>query len=324
MSKSTRGTEPVPTQEPGIALQTRELTKRYGTNVAVDRVSLAVRRGEVYGFLGPNGAGKTTTMRMAVGLIRPTGGTAVVLGRPAGDAASLGRTGAVIETPAFYPYLSGRDNLKVVALHAGIPPARIAHVLDRVGLASRAGDRFATYSLGMKQRLGLAAALLKDPELLILDEPSNGLDPIGIADLRALIRTLAQEGRSVFLSSHQLGEVEQVCDRIGVIFRGRLVMEGTVAEIRGGAGLVVMATPIGAAEERLKALIGPERVTVRGDELHLAIDPSQSSAVTRDLLAAGVEVREVRRSERSLEEVFLSMNEAYESSGTRGEQGEVK
>ncbi len=305
-------------------LHTRDLTKRYGGALAVDRVSLSVRRGEIYGFLGPNGAGKTTTMRMLVGLIRPTGGTATVLGRPAGDATSLARTGAVIETPAFYPYLSGRDNLRVVALHAGIPTARIADVLDRVGLAPRAGDRFSTYSLGMKQRLGLGAVLLKDPELLILDEPSNGLDPIGIADLRTLIRTLAAEGKTVFLSSHQLGEVEQVCDRVGVIFRGRLVMEGAVAEIRGSAGLVVVATPVGPAVERLNALLGPERVTVRGDELHLAVDPSQSAAVTRDLLTAGVEVREVRRSERSLEEVFLSMNETYRASDARDELGEVK
>ena len=263
-------------------------------------------------------------MRMLLGLIRTTGGSGSVLGRPSGDSSALRRVGAVIETPAFYPYLSGRDNLRVVAMHAGVASSSIASVLDRVGLATRARNRFSTYSLGMKQRLGLASALLKAPELLILDEPSNGLDPVGIAELRTLLRTLAGEGKTIFLSSHQLGEVEQVCDRVGVIFRGRLVMEGALAEIRGGAGLVVVANPLDAAEERLRAQFGTEMVTVRGDELHLAIDPSQSAAVTRDLFMAGIEVREVRRSERTLEEVFLSMNQTFGEAEPRDRLGEAK
>ena len=174
-----------------VLVETRDLTKRYGPHiVAVDRVSLTVRRGEVYGFLGPNGAGKTTTMRMLLGLIRPTSGAASVLGRQPGHPESLACVGALVESPAFYPYLSGRDNLRVIARYADVPKERIDSALEQVELADRARDKFATYSLGMKQRLGVAAALLKDPELLILDEPTNGLDPAGMADMRDLIRSL--------------------------------------------------------------------------------------------------------------------------------------
>src|SRR5919107_723269 len=225
-------------------LETRNLTKRYGPRiVAVDRVSLTVRRGEVYGFLGPNGAGKTTTLRMLLGLVRPTSGTASVLGRPPGDPESLARVGALVESPAFYPYLSGRDNLLVIALYANAPKKRIEAALDLVDLADRARDKFATYSLGMKQRLGVAATLLKEPELLILDEPTNGLDPAGMADMRALIRRLGSGERTVLLSSHLLGEVEQICDRVGIISQGRLIAESTVEALRGGAALLVTAKP---------------------------------------------------------------------------------
>ena len=227
-------------------IETHDLTKRYGDAiVAVDALELRVRRGEVYGFLGPNGAGKSTTLRMLLGLVRPTSGTAAVLGEPPGAAAGLARVGAMVEAPAFYPYLSGRDNLRVLAGHAGVAPSRIDAVLDEVDLAARAGDRTSTYSTGMKQRLGVAAALLKDPELLILDEPTNGLDPAGMAEMREFVRALAGGGRTVLLSSHLMGEIEQVCDRVGVIRAGSLVAEGTVeraaragraARARGAAG----------------------------------------------------------------------------------------
>ena len=178
-----------------LVIETRALTKRYGDSiVAVDDLDLGVRRGEVYGFLGPNGAGKTTTLRMLLGLVRPTSGEAVVLGAAPGEPDGLARIGAMVEAPAFYPYLSGRDNLRVLAGHAGVREDRVEAVLDEVGLTDRASDRSRTYSLGMKQRLGVAAALLKDPELLILDEPTNGLDPAGMADMRDLIRSLGRAG----------------------------------------------------------------------------------------------------------------------------------
>ena len=192
-------------------VETNALTKRYGRTLAVDDVSLTVRTGEVYGFLGPNGAGKTTTMRMLLGLVRPTSGSLRIAGRAPGDRGHLDQVGALVEGPAFYPYLSGRQNLRALARHAGVSIDRVDVVLDQVELTDRAGSRYDTYSLGMKQRLGLAAALLKDPRLLILDEPTNGLDPAGMADMRALIRGLSRDGVTVLLSSHLLGEVQQVC-----------------------------------------------------------------------------------------------------------------
>jgi ABC-type multidrug transport system ATPase subunit len=205
-------------------IQTRGLTKRYGKKiVAVENLDLTEKRGEVYGFLGPNGAGKTTTLRMLLGLIRPSSGTATVLGEGPGVPAGLAKVGALVESPAFYPYLLGRDNLRVMSRYAGAPRSRSPGVLEQVELSGRAKDKFRKYSMGMRQRLGVAAALLKDPELLILDEPTNGLDPKGMADMRALVRRLEQGNRTVLLSSHLLGKVEQPCDRAGVIQRGKLV-----------------------------------------------------------------------------------------------------
>ncbi len=289
-------------------LETRDLTKRYSPRiVAVDRVSLTVRRGEVYGFLGPNGAGKTTTLRMLLGLVRPTSGTASVLGHPPGDPEGLARVGALIESPAFYPYLSGRDNLRVIAHYANAPKKRIEAALDLVDLSDRARDKFATYSLGMKQRLGVAATLLKDPELMILDEPTNGLDPAGMADMRALIRRLGSGERTVLLSSHLLGEVEQICDRVGVISRGRLIAESTVETLRGGAALLVTAKPLDRARERVEHLLGAERVGVLDGTLRLDVDPTTAGRINRELVKADVEVTELRRIERTLEEVFLEM-----------------
>jgi ABC-2 type transport system ATP-binding protein len=298
-------------------LRTFDLTKRYGSAVVVDRVNLSVRAGEVYGFLGQNGAGKTTTMRMLLGLIRPTAGSAEVLGRPPGHPAGLARIGAMVETPAFYPYLSGRDNLEVVARHGRVPRPRVAAVLERVGLADRARDRFASYSLGMKQRLGVAAALLKDPDLLILDEPTNGLDPVGMAETRDLIRELGAEGKAILLSSHLLGEVQQICDRVGVVFKGRLVTESTVEELRGATGLAILATPHDRAEACLVELVGRDRVLPEGAELHLDVGPDNAAWLNRELMKAGVDVHELRRAERSLEDVFLSMTAAYQEGGDR-------
>src|SRR2546423_4767026 len=212
-------------------VETHGLTKRYGSGVlAVNSIDMSVRRGEVYGFLGPNGAGKTTTLRMLVGLIRPNSGTATVAGQAPGDPKGLGRIGSLIESPGFYPYLSGRENLRVVADLASVKQKRVDEVLEIVELATRAGRKFGTYSTGMKQRLGVAAALLKDPDLLILDEPTNGLDPQGMAEMRKLIKDIGQGERTVLLSSHPLGEVQQICDRIGVLSNGHLVTEATVPE----------------------------------------------------------------------------------------------
>jgi ABC-2 type transport system ATP-binding protein len=293
-----------------VLVETRDLTKRYGRRiVAVNRVSLTVRRGEVYGFLGPNGAGKTTTMRMLLGLIRPTSGVASVLGRSPGNPESLARVGALVESPAFYPYLSGRDNLRVIARCAGVPKRRIEETLDLVDLTDRARDKFATYSLGMKQRLGVAAALLKDPELLILDEPTNGLDPAGMADMRDLIRRLGSGEHTVLLSSHLLGEVEQICDRVGVISRGRLIAESTVEELRGKGALLVGAKPLDRARECVEQLLGAERVEVLDGTLRLDADLAAAGRINRELVSAGVEVTELRRTERTLEEVFLEMTD---------------
>jgi len=295
-------------------LRATGLTKRYpGGVLAVDGVDLTVHRGEVYGFLGPNGAGKTTTMRMLLGLIRPTSGTVDLLGEPPGSPAGLARVGALIESSGFYPYLSGLDNLRILARYGGVPRGRIDTVLDAVDLTDRAGDRFATYSLGMKQRLGVASALLGDPELLVLDEPTNGLDPAGMADMRALVRRLGAEGRAVLLSSHLLGEVQQICDRVGVISGGRLIAESTVAELRGQAALVIAAAPLDVAARRAVQLLGADRVQVVGAELRLTAGEAEAAEINRELVAAGVEVSELRREERSLEEVFLEMTSPKDS-----------
>jgi ABC-2 type transport system ATP-binding protein len=289
-------------------VETHSLTKRYGGGVlAVNSVDMSVRRGEVYGFLGPNGAGKTTTLRMLVGLIRPTSGTATVAGHAPGGPAGLARIGALIESPGFYPYLSGRENLKVVADLASVSTRRVDEVLDMVELASRAGRKFGTYSTGMKQRLGVAGALLKDPDLLILDEPTNGLDPQGMAEMRKLIKDIGQGDRTVLLSSHLLGEVEAICDRVGVISNGKLVTQSTVQELLGEEGVLVRAQPADAAQEVLTTMFGAEAVSRQDGAIYLKTDPGKSLEINRALGAAGIGVSELRPIERSLEEVFFQL-----------------
>src|SRR2546421_3294611 len=289
-------------------VETHSLTKRYGNGVlAVDSVDMSVRRGEVYGFLGPNGAGKTTTLRMLVGLIRPTSGTATVAGHGPGAPSGLARTGSLIEGPGFYPYLAGRENLKVVADLAGVKPKRVEEVLDIVELTTRAGRKFGTYSTGMKQRLGVAAALLKDPELLILDEPTNGLDPQGMAEMRKLIKDIGQGDRTVLLSSHLLGEVEQICDRVGVISNGKLVKQSTVQDLLGEEGVLVRAQPIEQAQDILTKMFGAEAISRQDGALHLKTKPSNSVDINRQLVGAGIGVSELRPFERSLEEVFFQL-----------------
>jgi ABC-2 type transport system ATP-binding protein len=291
-----------PTETPVV--QTTALTKHYGAIWAVESLDLTVLRGEVYGFLGPNGAGKTTTLRMLLGLVRPTSGTVRLL---RDKSKGLRGVGALIEGPAFYPYLSGRDNLRVLASHAGVSRARAGEVLETVGLTERARDRYSTYSLGMKQRLGLAAALLKRPGLLILDEPTNGLDPAGMADMRVTLRRLAAEGCTVLLSSHLLGEVQQTCDRVGVIARGRMVAELPVADLGAGRTLRIVAEPAERARRHLAAVVGADRVWADGAALNVEAQPDQAARINAELVRAGVAVSELRWQEPDLEQTFLEL-----------------
>jgi ABC-2 type transport system ATP-binding protein len=275
--------------------------------LAVDAVSLTVRRGEVYGFLGPNGAGKTTTLRMLLGLVRPTSGAAAVLGQRPGTPEALRRVGSLVETPGFYPYLSGRENLRVLARYRALDEVAVEAALTQVDLTSRAHDRYRSYSLGMRQRLGVAAALLGRPDLLILDEPTNGLDPAGMADMRDLIRALAAEGQTIMLSSHLLGEVEQICDRVGVVARGRLLVEGTVDQLRGDANLVVRVDPLAAAVPVAAQVVGSAHVSAVDGVLRIAAAPSRAPDLVRAMVAAGLDVHEVVAKDRSLEDVFFAV-----------------
>ncbi|HEY9288039.1 MAG TPA: ABC transporter ATP-binding protein [Candidatus Dormibacteraeota bacterium] len=289
-------------------IRTHQLTKRYdATIVAVDRLDLEVKRGEVFGFLGPNGAGKTTTLRMLLGLIAPTSGSATVVGRAPGTPDGLRRIGSLVESPAFYPYLSGRENLKVMADYAGIPFKRIDAALQEVDLFSRAKDKFGTYSMGMKQRLAVAAALMKQPDLMILDEPTNGLDPQGVVEMRSLVRRLGSGERSVLLSSHLLNEVEQICDRVAIIDHGKLVRQGTVHELRGDAAVVVRATPQDGARRLLERMLGHAAVASIDGTFRLSVALDQVPEVNAALVGAGIRVSELRPAERTLEEVFLSL-----------------
>jgi ABC-2 type transport system ATP-binding protein len=303
----SQGTEASRPDQPSIT--TRGLTKRFAAITAVDGLDLDVRYGEVYGLLGPNGAGKTTTLRMLLGLARPTAGTAVVAGGPPGSPASLARVGSMIETPAFWPYLSGRDNLRSLAAYVGASDARVEEALVAVDLEPRGHHRFSTYSMGMKQRLGVAAALLRDPDVLVLDEPSSGLDPAGMIEMRELIAGLRRERRTVLLSSHLLAEVEHICDRVGVLQHGRLIAQGTIAELRGQGKLVLRAAPAGRAQAILDELLGVGSVVSEDGLFRLAVDPGRAGEINRRLVLGDVDVTELRVAERSLEDVFMQLTE---------------
>src|SRR3954454_20878322 len=298
---------------------TDSLTKRYGDRLAVDAVSLHVRRGEVYGFLGPNGAGKTTTLRMLLGLVRPTSGRATVLGALPGTPAAVAGTGALVEGPGFYPYLSGRDNLRVLARYRRLPDPAAEAALERVGLTARGGDRFRSYSLGMKQRLGVASALLGEPELLVLDEPTNGLDPAGMADMRELLVDVAAGGQTVILSSHLLAEVQEICDRVAAISDGRLLAESTVADLRGASAVLLRADPLDRALAVAMRVAGDDAVALVDDGRAVRLEGGAPvvPALTRELVAEDVEVREIRTVERSLEEVFFEMTGSGSKGGVR-------
>jgi len=292
-------------------LRTLELSKAYGKRLAVDRLNLEVDRAELFGFLGPNGAGKTTTIRMALGLIAPTGGSVEILGREVRSHRSevLPRVGALVESPALYGYLSGRDNLRAVGdVLGGVPKKRIDEVLEIVSLKGRERDRVRTYSMGMKQRLGLAIALLNDPELLILDEPANGLDPAGIVEMRDLLRELAAAGKTVFISSHVLSEVQQICTRVAIINHGRLVRVAPVAELIKAPGEfeVKVDSP---AEVAAALRLQPWAREARAEDgvVVTAAPDGRGRELIRFLVQNGFEADSVSQRHRDLEDIFLSL-----------------
>ncbi len=295
------------------AIEVRGLRKSYRGVVALDGLDLSVPEGGVFGFLGPNGAGKTTTIRALVGHLRATGSISLLgVEVPGGLGSVIDRVGALVEQPSFFPGFSGRANLELLARSRGFPRSRVDAALDTVGLTDRAGSRFTSYSLGMKQRLGVAAVLLKEPELLILDEPSNGLDPAGMAEMRTMIRRLAAEGRTVFVSSHLLSEVQQSCDHVAVVARGRCVASGSVTELlRGGVSRYRVAVPGGEAERnRASAVLQQHGLEVfAGDGLSLLVgaDAERAAEVTRILAEAGVYLSELSPVERTLEEAFFEL-----------------
>ncbi len=302
-----------PARPPAVSL--RGLSKRYGARAAVESLTIDVPAGVVAGFVGPNGAGKTTTMAMLLGLVTPTAGTGTVLGGPLGDPASyVGRLGALIEGPAFYPGLTGAQNLAVLATAGGHDPARIPGLLELVGLGARADDRFRGYSFGMKQRLGIAAALLGDPKLLILDEPINGLDPAGVHEMRGLIGRLAGGERTVLVSSHVLAELEQVCDWLIVIDGGRLVFQGPAAELLDGAGANLVVAPEHPDDlDRLRGLVAAAGHDSRTSDDHLEVavkgDDARglASALNRAAGTGGIVLAELRLARTSLEDRYLTM-----------------
>lgn len=297
------------------AIRVEGLVKSYGRIRALDGLDLEVPRGVVYGFLGPNGAGKTTTMRILTGLIRADAGRVELFGQPLRwlDRMPLFSVGALIESPAFYPYLSARENLRVLGGIGPMPRSgRVEEVLELVDLRDRAADRYETYSLGMKQRLGIAAALLNDPPLLLLDEPANGLDPAGIVDIRTLMQELAEAGKTVFVSSHILPEIQQIADEVAIIARGRLVRAGRLEQLLGESGEVRIrvepeALPRAAAVlEHLASDVhrngnGPGWLTVAGA-------PARAAELNRVLVGAGVDVSGLEVGS-DLEALFLSLTE---------------
>jgi ABC-2 type transport system ATP-binding protein len=301
------------------AIRLDNLSKTFGRGKkqihAVRNLSLSVATGQVYGFLGPNGAGKTTTIRMLLDLIRPTAGIAQIYDQDVRvNHAILSRVGAIVEGAAFYPFLTGRANLEVLARTGNTyNPDRITALLDQVGLAERAGQRVSGYSTGMKQRLGLAAALLSDPDLLILDEPTNGLDPAGIQEIRLFIRDLADNhGKTVFLSSHILSEIEQVCDRVAIINQGHLVKEGAVADLLADRmELRVEAEPLQQAADVLR-----DRWTIKPNGQWMTIQAGRDDVpvIVSQLVAAGINIYQITSQRQTLEDYFLTVTQTTEDS----------
>jgi ABC-2 type transport system ATP-binding protein len=311
-------------------VSTAGLTKRFGKRTVVDDVSLAIPRGSVCGFVGPNGAGKTTTIRMLLGLIRPTSGGGSILGGSLTDPGSyLHKVGALIESPAFYPQLSGRDNLKVLTRLGRVPAAAIEPALERTGMTARAGDRYRSYSLGMKQRLGIAAALLPDPELLVLDEPANGLDPGGIVEMRGLIRSFAGDGITVLVSSHLISEIEQVCDHIIMIRGGRLVHQGPVAGLAAGQRPDIVVAPEHAADlEQLTKILEASGLPAAASPADgtAVVSASVVSAAELNRLAAqgGITLRQIAERTHSLEDLFFQLTGTDAAMSPGQEMGAIR
>jgi ABC-2 type transport system ATP-binding protein len=299
------------------AIRLDNLTKIYGARKAVDGLSFGVRPGAICGFVGPNGAGKTTTIRMLLGLITPTSGTATVLGHSISEPASyLSRVGAMIEGPAFYPSLSARKNLDVLARLGGIDRDRVELCLDQVDLGARGEDPFKSYSLGMKQRLGIAAALLPDPELLVLDEPTNGLDPTGIRDVRVLLRSLADRGTTVLVSSHLLEELQQMCDDVVIIREGQLLFAGPVDELVVSQAAELVAVPEQPRDlDRLVALCvsaGYAAMSNGDGRVHVAAPSSWAGDFNRSAMTEGITLVELGTTKQSLEDVFFELTEEHQ------------
>jgi ABC-2 type transport system ATP-binding protein len=310
-----------------LAVETHGLTKRFGSRIAVEAVDLRVPSATAFGFLGPNGAGKTTLIRTLLGLTRASSGSWRILGRrmPEERAIALRRVGAIVEEPRFHPHLSGRDNLRIVA--AAREPAadgRIAAALERVGLSARADERVAKYSMGMRQRLGVARCLLADPQLLILDEPMNGLDPAGIQEFREMVASLVHEGRTVFLSSHLLDEVEKTCDQVAIIDGGRILMQGAVSDIaRTGKPTVrIRCDDLETSSALIPLVPGVEQVRREGESLVVVLEPDLGESadavvaeVNRRLVGASVAVYSIESERVSLEQRFLEMTSRLEEVG---------
>ena len=307
-----------------LAVATAGLTKRFGSQTVVDSVDLAVPTGSVYGFLGPNGSGKTTTLRMLLGLASADAGTASILGHevPAHLSRALPQVGALVEGPAFYPYLSGTANLaRLDAADPTTEPSsrarRVAEALHRVGLTAAAGKKAKAYSLGMKQRLGIASALLRPRALLVLDEPTNGLDPQGTREVRALVRSLADDGTTVLVSSHLLAEVEQICSHVAVMSRGRLVAQGTLSEFRAESGVVArLDTPDVSAATATLSRMGLSDVEVGDDHVLVRLDGHEPESVVAALVHADVRVRSFAVQAQSLEDRFVAITgEGFDVAG---------
>ena len=299
-------------------IETHALTKKFGDRAAVNGVDLTVPAGVAFGFLGPNGAGKTTMIRTLLGLTQPTSGDVALLGlpQPAKRAEALARVGAIVEEPKFHPHLTGRENLKIVAAARDrAAEGRIDESLARVGLTQRANDRVKTYSLGMRQRLGIARCLLADPQLLILDEPMNGLDPAGILEMRHLIRAFVDEGRTVFLSSHLLDEVEKTCDQVAIVDRGRVILQGGMRDIAATGDPTVLLDVDDSAAARRVLSTEPRvsHVEQEGTELRITLADGLGPAdINRALVQAGIAVSRLEPARATLEEKFLAVTSRLE------------